>query len=139
MKRFLLSHYDEEIREAEADLTAERQRLDDAVSLCIHRARETAVSTMTSPQFLLGALGFGFVVARFLLGRPSAQAAKSDKAVAKKSFVGALVAAGFSIVQAQFGGPLGMARWATNKWIEYRQRQRDPMAAYADSAQRYPY
>ncbi|HKY01254.1 MAG TPA: hypothetical protein VJM53_01750, partial [Burkholderiales bacterium] len=129
--------YDEEIREAEARLVMERQILDANVSLCIHRARETAVSTITSPQFLLAALGFGFITARFLL-RPK-QGSKQETGVAKKSLIGALVATAFSIVQAQFGGPLGMARWAATKWIEYRQRQNNSGAAYAESARRYPY
>lgn len=138
MKKLSLASYDLEIHEAEARLMAERQTFDAALKLSAQRARDTAVSTMTSPKFLLGAIGFGFIVGRFLL-RKHHEPVQQEHAVVKKSVLGALAAAAFSLVQAQFGGPIGMARWAATKWIERRQRQNDPLAAYAQSAQRYPY
>ena len=112
------SSLDEEIQAVERCIASDRLLLEQAFVGYVDGVRDSAVNTVASPKFLLGALGVGFVVGKFLF-RPKRK--QQDEApAAKKSVLGLLGAGALSLVQAQFGGPLGLARWLTSKAYEAR-------------------
>lgn len=101
-----LSALDEEIHFAEQLIVQNRMALDDALSQSAQRARNKARATLTSPAFLIGA---GSLLAYFLFGKRRGAAATA--APVKKSLWGIVGAGVFSLVQARFGGPVGLAQW----------------------------
>lgn len=119
---------DEEIQAVERCIASDRELLEQAVVGYVEGVRESAVRTVASPKFLIGAVGIGFVIGKILF-RPQSQPQKQEQgAPAKKSVLGLLGAGALSLVQAQFGGPLGLARWLTAKAYEYR-RAAQPSSA----------
>ncbi len=122
---------DAEILAVERAIVADRQLLEQATVDYVEGLRETAVTTMASPKFLLGALGVGFVVGKFLF-RPRP---KKDGAPVKKSVLGLIGAGALSLVQAQFGGPVGLARWLIGRTRHARASNRS--AAAGGGAQPY--
>ena len=105
--------YDEEIQAAEQVIALNRMEFEGALSNAAHQARTSARNALTSPWFLAGALGFGLMAGKLMFSRrPSPQATES---VAKKSLAAIVLGAAFSMAQAHFGGPVGMARWAMMK------------------------
>jgi hypothetical protein len=116
---------DAEILAVERAIVADRRLLEQATVDYVEGLRETAVSTMASPKFLLGALGVGFIVGKFLF-RPQP---KKDAAPVKKSFLGLLGAGALSLAQAQFGGPVGLARWLIARTRSAKASRRDAVAS----------
>ena len=112
---------DDEIRAVEQVIASDRKLLEEAVVGYVEGARTSAINTITSPKFLLAAVGIGFVIGKFLLrGEKNRAQQKEEGAPVKKSVLGMLAAGAFSIANAQFGGPAGMARWAAGRLYEYR-------------------
>jgi hypothetical protein len=112
---------DQEIHAVEAALATDRTHLSASLKGCVEGARNTAVETITAPKFILGTLGVGFIVGRFLMrGRRkashNANSAREDSGhdhkTATRRVLGLLGATAFSLINRQFGGPLGLARWA---------------------------
>lgn len=117
--RLSLSALDGEIDAVERAIASDRKVLEQAFVGYVDSLRETATSTITSPKFLLGALGVGFIAGKFLL-RGNKRGKDADAAPMKKSMLGLLGASALSLAQAQFGGPLGLARWITTRLYQAR-------------------
>jgi hypothetical protein len=121
-----LSALDGEIAAVERAIAADRKLLEQAFVGYVDNVRETAVSTIASPKFLLGALGVGFVAGKFLFrGR---KRRKEDSAPVKTSLLGLLGAGVLSLAQAQFGGPVGLVRWITTQIYQRRRSSRHAAA-----------
>jgi hypothetical protein len=105
--------FDDEIRAAERNIALNRAEFDASVSGAAHQAREAARNVLTSPWFLVGAAGLGLLVGH--LSFRTKVAAPADGSVAKKSMWGLAATAAFSLVQAHFGGPVGLAQWVMTK------------------------
>lgn len=122
------SALDDEIHAVERCIASDRRLLEQAFVGYVDGMRDSAVQTVTSPKFLFAALGAGFVIGKFLF-RPK-KAGRQNEATAKKSVLGLVGAGALSLVQAQFGGPLGLARWLTAKAVEARRHspRRMPVA-----------
>lgn len=116
---------DSEILAVERAIVADRKLLEQATVDYVEGLRETAVTTMASPKFLLGALGVGFIVGKFLF-RPRP---KQAEAPAKKSLLGLVGAGALSLAQARFGGPVGLARWLISRSRNAGASRRDAVAA----------
>lgn len=115
------SAFDDEITAVERALTADRRLLERSLVDYVDDVRGNAVNTITSPKFLLGALAAGFVAGKFLLReRP----AKAEQQPVRKSVLGLLGAGALSLAQAQFGGPVGLARWLTGQAMAMRRSVR---------------
>ena len=110
-----LSALDEEIYLAERLIALRRQAFEDSVLESAHRAREKARDTLSSPMFLLGLVGVGTVVGYLVFGKRREQAPNTTAEIKKKSILGVLGATAFSIAQARFGGPVGLAQWIAAK------------------------
>ncbi|HLU76481.1 MAG TPA: hypothetical protein VKZ48_01105 [Burkholderiales bacterium] len=124
--RWKPSSLDDEIHAVERCIASDRRLLEQAFVGYVDGVRDSALHTMASPKFLLGALGVGFVIGKFLF-RPR-KASRQNEATAKRSVLGLLGAGTLSLVQAQFGGPLGLARWLAKTYASRRPTQRMPAA-----------
>ena len=112
---------DEEIHAVERAIASDRELLGEAVVGYVEGARADVVNTITSPKFLLAAVGVGFVVGKVLLRGENKQTRRAeDGAPVKKSMLGLLGAGVLSIANAQFGGPVGLARWIAARAYEYK-------------------
>ncbi|HEY9396193.1 MAG TPA: hypothetical protein VIQ28_01055 [Burkholderiales bacterium] len=121
-----LSALDGEIVAVERAIAADRKLLEQAFVGYVENVRETAVSTIASPKFLLGALGVGFIAGKFLFrGR---KRRKGDSAPVKSGVLGLLGAGALSLAQAQFGGPVGLVRWITTQIYQFRRSARHAAA-----------
>ena len=107
-----LSALDEEIYLAEQLITLNHQALDNALEQSLQRTRDRARATLTSPIVIVGAAA---LVGYWLFKRRGRGHQSPEGVTAKKSLLGMLAAAGFSLAQAHFGGPIGMAQWAAGK------------------------
>ena len=121
-----ISALDGEIAAVERAIAADRRLLEQAFVGYVDNVRETALSTIASPKFLLGALGVGFIAGKFLFrgGRHR----KSDGAPVKNSMLGLLGAGALSLAQAQFGGPVGLVRWISAQIYRIRRSARHATA-----------
>lgn len=117
---------DQEIQTVESALTADRTQLASSLKGCVEGARHTAVETLTSPKFLLGALGVGFIAGRFLMrgrsnqSRAATDSGHEDHKTTKRGVIGLIGATAFSLLNRHFGGPLGLARWAISQMSSRR-------------------
>lgn len=126
-----VSALDGEIAAVERAITADRRLLERAFVDYVENVRETAVTTIASPKFLLGAIGVGFIAGKFLFRGKKRR--KTDGAPVKKSLLGLLGAGAFSLAQAQFGGPVGLARWIGMRVYQAKRAAR-AVAAEAERA-----
>ncbi|MFO7190046.1 MAG: hypothetical protein DIU74_010205 [Pseudomonadota bacterium] len=125
--------HDPEIHAVETAIASDRQLLERAFVDYVDSVRESAVTTITSPKFLLGALGVGFLTGKFLF-RPKAAA----RTPAKHSVLGLLGAGALSLIQAQFGGPFGLARWLTERFYEAKRSSAHAGAVRRSAADHVP-
>ena len=124
-----LSSFDDDIAAAERRIVRNKQAFDFALSDGLKQIKLSARNAVTSPFFLVGAAGVGFLLSRLFVSKAPPPAPESvPSSVAKKSLFGVIATAAFSIVQAQFGGPIGLARWVAIKILSAsRRRQREPL------------
>ncbi|HKO88454.1 MAG TPA: hypothetical protein VJU83_08050 [Burkholderiales bacterium] len=120
-----LSALDEEIYLAEQLIGLRRQAFEESVVASAHRAREKARDTISSPMFLIGMVGVGTVIGYLVSGKPRRAVSETTAEVKKKSILGMLGAAAFSIAQARFGGPVGLAQWVASKIATRQKKQVD--------------
>lgn len=124
-----LAALDGEIAAVERAIAADRKLLEQAFVGYVENVRETAVTTIASPKFLLGALGVGFIAGKFLFRGKKRR--KEDSAPVKTSLLGLLGAGALSLAQAQFGGPVGLMRWITTRIYQARRAARHAAATQA--------
>lgn len=111
--------FEDEIRAAEQNIAFNRMELDAAIHNATAQARNAAKNALTSPLFLVGALGFGLAAGHVIFKRKAPPPTTAAN-VAKKSMWAIAATTAFSLVQAHFGGPVGMARWVLTKIAERR-------------------
>ena len=124
-----LAALDGEIAAVERAIVADRKLLEQAFVGYVENVRETAVTTIASPKFLLGALGVGFIAGKFLFRGKRRR--KDDSVPVKTSLLGLLGAGALSLAQAQFGGPVGLVRWVTTRIYQARRAARHAAATQA--------
>jgi hypothetical protein len=106
---------DDEIYQAERLIALNRSAFDTTVSDTLDHVRDRTRNTLSSPKFLLGLLAAGGLVGYMLLAPRERIVLETPPSAAKKSLWGVIGAGAFSLVQAQFGGPVGLARWILTK------------------------
>ena len=108
--KMTLDEIDEQIREVENRIAAERIALEDAVQRCSDSLRETATSAGT----LLTLLGVGFAVGKVVFRGPSAApAAPVNKAGALGLLTG-VAGTALSLAGSRWGT---LATWAVRKYV----------------------
>lgn len=122
--RLRLAALDEEVRLAEQAIIRNRKAFEDSLAFSAQRARERTRAALSSPAFLLSLMGVGAMLGYLILGKRSTEAPLA--ATKKKSMWGVLGATAFSLAQARFGGPVGLAQWVLGKLSRHGAQAHSP-------------